>query len=221
LKPTSHFSPFTFIKESTTNKLILQKQKVIEIDNILVSDDVVEAKFICDLAKCKGGCCEDGDAGAPLEQDELPILEHHYNDIEPYLTTEGKNEIKRQGKFIYDKEFGWVTPTINGGLCAYGFHDAHGVIKCGIEAAFYDGKLDWKKPISCHLFPIRINQKKAYTMVNYEPREVLCKPGCVLGKKAKMPVYQFLKEALQRKFGNEFYETLHAIAIEHYEVKEK
>jgi hypothetical protein len=194
---------------------------VIEIDNILVSDDVVEAKFICDLAKCIGGCCEDGVAGAPLEKDELAILEHHYKDIEPYLTTEGKNEINRQGKFTYDREFGWVTPTINGGLCAYGFHDAHGVIKCGIEAAYYDGKLDWKIPISCHLFPIRINQKKAFTMVNYEPRDVLCKPGCVLGKKAKMPVYQFLKEALQRKFGNEFYETLHAIAIEHYEVKEK
>ena len=194
---------------------------MIEIDNILVSDEVVEAKFICDLAKCKGGCCEDGDAGAPLEKDEMPILEHHYKDIEPYLTREGKKEIERQGKFIYDVEFGWVTPTINGGLCAYGFKDDHGVIKCGIEAAYYDGKLDWKKPISCHLFPIRLNESKAYTMVNYEPRDVLCKPGCSLGKKAKMPVYQFLKEAIERKFGKQFYETLHQIAVEHFEVKQK
>jgi hypothetical protein len=194
---------------------------VIEIDNILVSDEVIEAKFICDLSKCKGGCCEDGDAGAPLEKDELPQLQKHYKDIEPYLSNEGKKEIERQGKYVYDVEFGWVTPTIDGGLCAYGFRDEHGIIKCGIEAAYYDGKLDWKKPISCHLFPIRLSKSKAYTMVNYEPREVLCKPGCALGKKSKMPVYQFLKEPLERKFGKEFYETLHAIAIEHYEVKEK
>jgi hypothetical protein len=194
---------------------------VIEIDNILVSDEVIEAKFICDLSKCKGGCCEDGDAGAPLEKDELPQLQKHYKDIEPYLSNEGKKEIERQGKYVYDVEFGWVTPTIDGGLCAYGFRDENGIIKCGIEAAYYDGKLDWKKPISCHLFPIRLSKSKAYTMVNYEPREVLCKPGCALGKKSKMPVYQFLKEPLERKFGKEFYETLHAIAIEHYEVKEK
>jgi hypothetical protein len=199
----------------------LKKDQVIEIDNILVSDEVIEAKFICDLSKCKGGCCEDGDAGAPLEKEELAVLEKHYKDIEPYLSNEGKKEIQRQGKYTYDVEFGWVTPTIDGGLCAYGIRDEHGIIKCGIEAAYYDGKLDWKKPISCHLFPIRLNKSKAYTMVNYEPREVLCKPGCALGKKAKMPVYQFLKEPLERKFGKEFYETLHAIAIEHFEIKEK
>jgi hypothetical protein len=199
----------------------LKKHPVIEIDNILVSDEVVEAKFICDLSKCKGGCCEDGDAGAPLEKSELPHLDKHYKDVEPYLSPEGIAEIKGQGKYIYDVEFGWVTPTINGGLCAYGFRDEHGIIKCGIEAAYYDGKLDWKKPISCHLFPIRISKSKAYTMVNYEPREVLCKPGCALGKKAKMPVYQFLKEPLERKFGKEFYETLHTIAIEHFDIKQK
>ncbi len=190
---------------------------VIAIDNVLVSDEVVEAKFVCDLHKCKGGCCEDGDAGAPLEQEEMRIIEENYYAIDPYLSSEGKAEIKRQGKFLYDKEFGWVTPTINGALCAYGSRDKNGIIKCGIEAAYYDGKLNWKKPISCHLFPIKITQSKAYTMVNYEPREVLCKPGCALGKKVKLPVYQFLKEALERKFGTEFYETLHQAAVEHFD----
>lgn len=193
---------------------------MIAIDNILVSDEVVKAKFVCDLHKCKGGCCEDGDAGAPLQKEERKILTENYNVIKPYLTEEGVETINQQGKFYYDDEFGWVTPTINGGLCAYGFRDQRGIIKCGIEAAYNDGKLDWKKPISCHLFPIRLTKSRQYTMVNYEPREVLCSPACALGKKVKMPVYQFLKEAIERKFGTEFYTTLHQIAIEHYDEEE-
>lgn len=194
---------------------------VIAIDNVLISDEVVEERFVCDLQKCKGGCCEDGDAGAPLDNEELKIVEENYYAFEPYMTEEGKAEIKRQGKFVYDKEFGWVTPTINGGLCAYGFRDNEGIIKCSMEAAFYDKKTDWKKPISCHLFPIRISQSKKYTMVNYEPRETLCAPACALGKKVKLPVYQFLQEPLERRFGKEFYEVLQQLAIEHFDEKKK
>lgn len=192
---------------------------MIAIDNVLVSDDVVEAKFVCDLHKCKGGCCEDGDAGAPLEKEERVILKQHYSAIEPYMTLEGKEAVKAQGTSLYDKEFGWVTPTINGGICAYGFRDKQGIIKCAVEAAYYDGKLDWKKPISCHLYPIKINKTKTYTMVNYEPRESLCKAACSLGKKLKMPVYQFLKESIERKFGKEFYAALDQVAVEHYDNK--
>jgi hypothetical protein len=195
---------------------------VIAIDNVLVSDEVVEARFVCDLSKCKGGCCEDGDAGAPLEKEEKKLLDEHFEAIRPYLTPEGLKEIGRKGRYQWDAEFGWVTPTIDGKICAYGYRDRQGVIKCGIEQAYYDGKLPWKKPISCHLYPIRIAKSRAYTMVNYEPRDVLCKPACVLGKKLKMPVYQFLKEALVRKFGEEFYNTLHEIALAHFdEEKEK
>ena len=193
---------------------------MISIDKVLVSDDVVEAKFVCDLHKCKGGCCEDGDAGAPLEKEEMKIIEKNFEKIARYLAPEGIEEINKRGKFLYDKEFGWVTPTINGGICAYGFRDKHGIIKCGIEAAHNDGKLNWKKPISCHLFPIKISQAKEYTMVNYEPREGLCNPGCALGKKVKMPVYQFLKEAIVRKFGLAFYNNLHQIAIDFFEAKQ-
>ena len=190
---------------------------MIAIDNVLVSDDVVEAQFVCDLHKCKGGCCEDGDAGAPLEKEEMKVIDKHYEDIKPYMTPEGINEIKRQGKYLYDREFGWVTPTINGKICAYGFRDRQGIIKCAIEAAYYDGKLKWKKPISCHLYPIKISKSKTNTNVNYEPRDVLCKPGCALGKKLKMPVYEFLKEAIVRKFGDDFYNALHQVAIEHFD----
>ncbi len=195
-------------------------QTLIAIDKVLVSDDVVEAQFVCDLNNCKGGCCEDGDAGAPLEKEERKIIEKNYDAIKEYLTPEGISELKRQGKFVYDREFGWVTPTINGAICAYGFRDSKGIIKCGIEAAYYEGKLDWKKPISCHLYPITIKKNKEYTTVNYEPRETLCAPGCALGKKVKLPVYEFLKEAIERKFGSGFYSTLHQVAIEHFDEKQ-
>jgi hypothetical protein len=190
---------------------------VIAIDNVLVSDDVIEAKFVCDLHKCKGGCCEDGDAGAPLEKEERKIIDENFEAIKPYLTKEGIREIERQGKYLYDREFGWVTPTIDGKICAYGTRDKQGIIKCGIEAAYYDGKLGWKKPVSCHLYPIKISTSKIYTNVNYEPRDVLCKPGCALGKKLKMPVYQFLKEAIVRKFGSDFYDALHQLATEQFD----
>jgi hypothetical protein len=172
---------------------------VISIDKVLISDEVVEAQFVCDLHRCKGGCCEDGDAGAPLEKEEKKIIDQNFEQIRPYLTPEGADEIRRVGKYYYDEEFGWVTPTIEGKICAYGYRDEHGIIKCGIEQAYNDGKIPWKKPISCHLYPIRITKSKVYTMVNYEPRETLCKPACTLGKKLKLPVYQFLREAIVRK----------------------
>ncbi|MEJ7911622.1 MAG: DUF3109 family protein [Chitinophagaceae bacterium] len=192
---------------------------MIAIDKVLVADEVVEAQFVCDLHKCKGGCCEDGDAGAPLEKEEMKIIEENYDAILPYMSPEGIDQVKRSGKFLYDPEFGWVTPTIDGAICAYGFRDVKGIIKCSIEAAYYDKKIDWKKPISCHLYPITIKKTKAYTMVNYEPRPNLCAPACALGKKVKLPVYQFLKEALERRFGAAFYETLHQVAIEHFDEK--
>jgi len=190
---------------------------MIAIDNVLISDDVIEAKFVCDLHKCKGGCCEDGDAGAPLEKEEKKLLDQNFDVIKPYLTKEGLAEIERQGKYLYDREFGWVTPTVGGKVCAYGLRDEHGIIKCGIEQAYNDGKLGWKKHISCHLYPIKVSKRKEYTNVNYQPRDVLCKPACALGKKLKLPVYQFLKDAIVRKFGTEFYSTLHQIAVEHFE----
>lgn len=188
---------------------------MIAIDNKLVSDDVVEAKFVCDLNKCKGGCCEDGDAGAPLEQAELQKMKDVYETVKKYMTPEGIRETERQGKYLFDHEFGWVTPTIKGELCAYGFRDESGIIKCAIEKACLNGEIDWKKPISCHLFPIRITKSKEdpdLEYVNYEPREDLCKAACSLGKKLKVPVYIFLKEAITRKYGEEFYETLAATA---------
>jgi hypothetical protein len=192
---------------------------MIAIDNILVSDAVIREQFVCDLLKCKGGCCEDGDAGAPLEREEMDRLNEIYDVVKPYLTTAGVREIEKNGRYQYDREFGWVTPTIEGKMCAYGFRDINGIIKCGIEQAYYDGKTTWKKPISCHLYPIKTGKTKAGEVVNYEPRETLCRPACVQGKKLKIPVYIFLKEALIRKYGEEFYNVLTKVAETYFAEK--
>jgi len=187
---------------------------VIAIDNILVSDLVVEKQFVCDLHKCKGGCCEDGEAGAPLQKEELDMIDQLFDKLEPFLSQEGIDEIKRAGRYRYDKEFGWVTPTIDGKICAYGQRDDEGIIRCGIERAFMDGKIDWKKPISCHLYPIKISRSRKGNQeyVNYEPRDGMCNPACTLGKELKIPAFVFLKDALIRKYGKDFYLALKATA---------
>ena len=187
---------------------------MIAIDNVLISDEIVREHFVCDLNACKGGCCVDGDAGAPLSKAELKKIDEVYAGVLPYLNEESKAELQRQGRYVHDKEFGWVTPTIASKVCVYGIKDNMGIVKCGIEKAYNDGKVAWKKPISCHLFPIRIQQSrdKQTDYVNYEPREDLCSAACTLGEKLKVPVYVFLKDALTRKYGTEFYETLEATA---------
>lgn len=192
---------------------------MIVIDNILVSDEVVQQQFVCDLGRCKGGCCEEGDAGAPLDDAELDIVIELYEKIKPYMTEASIREVEKKGKYVYHKEFGWVTPTLGSDkeICVYGFRDEKGVIKCAFEQAYYDGLIPWKKPVSCHLFPVIAAKGRHgdYMRVNYEPREKLCQPACVLGKKLKVPVYAFVKEALVRKFGEEFYAALEKAALLH------
>jgi Protein of unknown function (DUF3109). len=186
------------------------------IDNILVSDDVVDKQFVCDLDKCKGGCCEEGDAGAPLEKEELDTILEVYEKVKPYLTEASVAAIERKGKYVYNKEFGWVTPTLGNDheICVYGKRDEKGIIKCAFEQAYYDGVIAWKKPISCHLFPIITHKGKrgGYERINYEPRQKLCNPACALGKKLEVPTYVFLKEPIIRKFGEAFYEALDKVA---------
>ncbi|MBC7948571.1 MAG: DUF3109 family protein [Chitinophagaceae bacterium] len=189
---------------------------MILIDNKLISEDIIEKQFVCDLAKCKGGCCEDGDAGAPLEDEELQTVLDSYEKITPYLSAAAIREIERKGKYVYNKEFGWVTPTLGSDkeICVYGFRDERGLIKCAFEQAYLDGVIPFKKPISCHLYPIIANKGKqgGYETVNYEPRESLCRPACGLGKKLKVRTYEFLKEPLTRRYGQEFYNLLDKIA---------
>jgi hypothetical protein len=187
---------------------------MIAIDKVLLSDKIISEQFVCDLNKCKGACCVDGDAGAPLDKEELKSIDAVFEAVVPYLDAISLKEIEKQGRYVYDKEFGWVTPTIDSKVCVYGIKDANGIVKCGIEQAYLDGKVQWKKPISCHLFPIITKNSRdgITTYANYEPREDHCKAACSLGKKLKVPVFEFLKEPLIRKFGSDFYEALVATA---------
>lgn len=195
------------------------------IDKVIISDDVVETKFVCDLAKCKGGCCEDGDAGAPLDDNELDTIIEMYEKVKHLLTDASIKEIEKKGKYVYHREFGWVTPTLGNDseICVYGIREKDGMIKCAFEKAYYDGIIPWKKPISCHLYPIISEKGKHgdYDKMNYEPREKLCNPACLLGKKLKVPTYEFLKEPIIRKYGEAFYNALDKAAKEHFTEKVK
>ncbi len=189
---------------------------MIAIDNVLLSDELIQEQFVCDLDKCKGGCCVDGDCGAPLTEEETKIIARIYPGIKSSLTPEYIAEIERQGTHTMDDEHGYVTPTVNGGICVYGITDATGTVKCGIEKAWKEGKTDFRKPISCHLYPIRITSHPGYEAVNYEPRPTMCRPACKLGRKLKVPVYKFLKDAIVRKYGEDFYGALDTIAVKHF-----
>ena len=193
---------------------------MIAIENVLISDDVVEKQFVCDLQRCKGGCCVDGDCGAPLTEEETHILADIFPKIKDQLPFEYVVEIEAQGTHVMDDEYGYVTPTVNGGICVYGYTDELGIVKCGIEKAWKEGIIDFQKPISCHLYPIRITESPGFEAVNYEPRKRLCRPACKLGSKLGVPVYQFLKAPLIRKYGEEFYNTLDAVAQKYYKEQE-
>lgn len=185
---------------------------MIAIDNVLLSDQVVEEQFVCDLNSCKGGCCVDGDCGAPLTKEETIIIASVYPKVKEYLLPEYIAEIEKQGTHTIDDEYGYVTPAVNGGICVYAYTDEVGIVKCAFEKAWKEGKIAFQKPISCHLYPIRVKQMDGYEAVNYEPRKSLCKPACKLGKQLKVPVYKFLKDSIIRKYGEEFYDTLDAVA---------
>jgi hypothetical protein len=185
---------------------------MIAIDDKLISDAIIEEQFVCDLNKCKGGCCIDGDTGAPITQEEANIIEDIYPKIKHLLSPQAIAIIEEEGAHTFDDEYGLVTPTINGGVCVYGYFEEDGTVKCAMEKMYKEGVIDFKKPISCHLFPIRVTEYETFEAVNYEPRKDLCKAACKLGKSLKVPVYQFLKEPIIRKYGEEFYNALEATA---------
>jgi len=179
---------------------------MIEIGRTLVSIDVAKKEFICNIKKCKGICCIEGDSGAPVEDDEIDYLEQNIDNILPYLSEKGKEAIIENGVHYIDIEKDKVTTLINGSECAFTIFE-DGIAQCGIEKAWADGKIEFRKPISCHLYPIRIAQYKDFDAVNYDSWDI-CSDACELGKKESVKVYEFLKEPLIRKYGNEWYKEL-------------
>ncbi|MFK7952803.1 MAG: DUF3109 family protein [Ekhidna sp.] len=180
---------------------------MIEVGHILVSDDVIEEAFVCDLTKCKGACCVEGDLGAPLTKDELPLIKEVIPLVKKYLPQNAVEVLEKEGGYLLDEDGDYSTTTINNRECAFAFYDEKKILKCSIEQANRDGKTDFKKPISCHLYPIRISKLPEFDALNYD-RWQICAPACDLGKELKVPVYKFLKEPLIRKYGEGWYEEL-------------
>lgn len=176
-----------------------------------MSEDLLEYDFVCNLSACKGACCVDGDAGAPLEEKETEILVDIYKDVKPFLRAEGIAAIESQGAFVKGDDGEWETTLVNGSECAYVIFDKQGVTKCGLEAAYNAGATQWKKPVSCHLYPVRTREYEAFTAVNYHQWGI-CSDACSLGAELQVPVYVFVKEALIRKFGEAWYAELALVA---------
>lgn len=184
---------------------------MIEIGSTIISRDIFEEHFLCDLLKCKGACCIEGDSGAPLTQEEAQIIEAEFPAYADYLPGKHKHEIEKQGFSVIDKDGDLVTPLVNNGQCVYTYTDEKGILKCAIEKAFFEGKTTFRKPVSCHLFPIRITVYKRFDAVNYQELAI-CKPGKECGRSAKLPLYKFLKEPLIRKYGEEWYSEVEIAA---------
>lgn len=184
---------------------------MIIVGDALISEEIFEEHFVCDLNACKGACCVEGESGAPLTEDELPLLELAYPAAKQYMTPEGIRAIENEGIYTEDDDGDLVTTLVSHhGACSFVFYDDSGIAKCALEKAYLEGKTTWKKPLSCHLYPIRLTKLKEYIGVNYH-RWPICKPACECGSALQVPVYRFLKEPLIRKFGEEWYAQLEEV----------
>lgn len=186
---------------------------MVQIDDKIISLDVFEQQFVCDLNACKGACCVEGDSGAPLELEEVDILAQIFDKVKPFMREEGIKEVERQGFSVIDKDGDRTTPLVNNKECAFVSFDTNGTAKCSIEQAYNKDIVDFKKPISCHLFPIRIQKYDDFEAVNYESIKI-CEPACSCGQKLEVPVFKFLKEPLIRLYGEQWYNTLSEAADE-------
>jgi len=184
---------------------------MIQIGKTLVSEEIIDTDFVCNLNACKGQCCIDGDAGAPLEEDELQIMKDIFPKVKPFLRPEGLKAIEEQGIYTTNEDGEHETSLINGADCAYVIYDDKKVALCAIEEAYNQGEISWKKPVSCHLYPVRVREYTEFYGVNYDKWSI-CDDACVLGKELQVPIYKFVKQALIRKFGEDWYAELEKVA---------
>ena len=180
---------------------------LVEIGNKIVSTDIFSEQFTCDLNKCKGACCVKGNGGAPLNEKELDKIQNNIEKIKPYMSKSGIETVNREGVYYLDEEDTPATKLIDKKECCFVYFDEDEIAKCSIETAYEAGEINFNKPESCHLYPIRIKEFNEFTAINYEIWDI-CSPACSLGKSLKVPVYQFLKEPIIRVFGNSFFEEL-------------
>lgn len=188
----------------------VKKPMLVEIENKIVSTQLFEEKFVCDLNACKGACCVQGDAGAPLTFEEVDILEDIYDDVKPFMRPEGIAVVEESGVFYLDRDNEPVTSLVNGEECVFVYFDKNGIAKCAVEQAHADGKVSFLKPISCHLYPIRVKKFDDTVALNYNEWSV-CEPACVCGEALNVPVYRFLKGPIIRAFGETFFKELEIV----------
>ena len=186
---------------------------IIEIGRILVSEDVVDTFFSCDYAACKGQCCISGDAGAPLKEEELESLERGYEAYSPLMRPQGREAVDAKGFVEVDRDGELVTPVVPvSHECAYAHFEEDGSCLCSIERCFFAGKCDWRKPMSCRLYPIRVTELTGGGLALNLHRWDICRDAYLKGEREGVRVYQFLREPLTEAFGEEFYEALDAAA---------
>jgi hypothetical protein len=189
---------------------------MIIVGQTLVSEDLFDQQFVCDLNACKGACCIEGESGAPLEADELLRIEENLEAVKPFMRSEGLKTIEASGPYVVDEDGEFVTSLVSKhGACVFVTYDEKGIAKCALEQAYNAGATNWKKPISCHLYPVRLAQLTEYVAVNYHRWQV-CEPACACGSALKVPVYRFLKEPLIRRFGEAWYAELEEVATQWY-----
>lgn len=196
---------------------------MILIQGIILSEDLVEKQFVCDLSKCKGDCCQDGDFGAPVTEEEQQIMKDIYEKATPYMDEDCIKKVEKEGMFTHYKDeynnqkIDFIgTSLMEDERCVFMGRNEIGISYCAIEKAYLAGDTEWQKPVSCHLYPVRVEEDKhtGMTMVNYNIWNI-CSPACDLGNKEEVKVYEFCKDALIRKFGEEFYDELDAMAGYH------
>ncbi len=182
-----------------------------QIKNTLVSESIIENDFVCNLSACKGACCIEGNAGAPLEAKELEQIKKFLPIVKRYLSSKSIDEINKQGQFIITPSGDFETPLVGGRECVYLILNENKAPQCSFEKAYSEGLISWKKPISCHLYPVRTKDFSEFISVNYDKWSI-CSDACILGKELQVPVYKFVKEALIRKFGKDWYLELELAA---------
>ena len=193
---------------------------MVEIEDKIISDELFEKKFVCDLQKCKGGCCVEGDSGAPLKSKEIKEIATNLSIIKSEMSTKGLNAIKNNDFHYVDSDGDKVTKLVDGKECVFVVFDKNNIAKCSIESAFRKNKINFNKPISCHLYPVRVKKYDSFTAINVDSWHV-CKPACECGTELNVPVFKFLKDAIVRSWGSDFYHHLDSLYNEFYNNKIK
>ena len=191
---------------------------MVEIEDKIISDELFEKKFVCDLQKCKGGCCVEGDSGAPLNSKEIKEIATNLSIIKSEMSTKGLNAIKNNDFHYVDSDGDKVTKLVDGKECVFVVFDKNNIAKCSIESAYRKNKINFNKPISCHLYPVRVKKYDSFTAVNVDSWHV-CKPACECGTELNVPVFKFLKDAIVRSWGLDFFHHLDSVYNEFFNKK--